>query len=166
MPSTISHIEQVWNQFAPEYNFNYQFLDEALDSLYRAEQRIGRISRSFSLLAIIVSCLGLFGLASYMAEQRTKEVGVRKILGASIPNLVFLLSKEMTKWVLVANFLAWPLAYFVAGKWLRGFAYRIGIGPLPFILAALITFSIALITVSFQSIRTARSNPADSLGYE
>ena len=166
MPSTISHIEQVWNQFAPEYNFNYQFLDEALDSLYRAEQRIGRISRSFSLLAIIVSCLGLFGLASYMAEQRTKEVGVRKILGASIPNLVFLLSKEMTKWVLVANFLAWPLAYFVAGKWLRGFAYRIGIGPLPFILAALITFSIALITVSFQSIRTARSNPADSLRYE
>lgn len=166
IPSQIGHIEQVWNQFVPEYNFNYRFLDEALDSLYRAEQRIGRISRSFSLLAIIVSCLGLFGLASYMAEQRTKEIGVRKILGASIPNLVFLLSKELTKWVLVANFIAWPLAYCVAGLWLRGFAYRIGIGPLPFILAAFLTFSVALLTVSFQSVRIARSNPADSLRYE
>ena len=142
------------------------FLDQALDSLYRTERRIGRISGAFSLLAILLSCLGLFGLASYMAEQRTKEIGVRKILGASTPQLVVLLSKEMTKWVLAANIIAWPAAYFVVGKWLQGFAYRIDIGPLPFVLTALLTFSIALITVSYQAVRTAGSNPADSLRYE
>jgi len=166
MTSTIGYIEEVWKKFAPSYNFNYRFLDEALDSLYRTEQRIGSISRAFSLLAIFVSSLGLFGLASYMAEQRTKEVGVRKILGASVVNLVVLLSKEMTKWVLIANLIAWPLAYFVAGKWLQGFAYRIGIGISPFIIAACLTLSVALLTVSFQSVRAARSNPADSLRYE
>jgi putative ABC transport system permease protein len=164
--STIGYIEQVWKKFAPQYNFNYRFLDEALDSLYRTEQRIGGISRSFSLLAIIVSCLGLFGLASYMAEQRTKEIGVRKILGASVPNLVYLLSKEMTKWVILGNLIAWPLAYYVAGRWLRGFAYRIGIGPLPFVIAALFTLLIAFLTTSYQSVRAARADPADSLRYE
>jgi len=164
--STIGFIEQVWKRFVPEYNFNYQFLDEALDSLYRAEQRIGSISQCFSLLAIFVSSLGLFGLASYMAEQRTKEVGVRKILGASVTSLVFLLSKEMTKWVLIANLIAWPVAYYLSGKWLQGFAYRIGIGLSPFVIATCLTLSVALLTVSYQSVRAARADPADALRYE
>jgi putative ABC transport system permease protein len=166
IPAAMGHIEKVWNKFDPESNFNYSFLDQALDQLYRTERRIGRISGAFSLLAILLSCLGLFGLASYMAEQRTKEVGVRKILGASVPQLVVLLSKEMTKWVLAANIIAWPAAYFAVGQWLRGFAYRIDIGPLPFALTALLTFSIAVLTVSYQAVRTAGSNPADSLRYE
>lgn len=166
IPTTMGHIEKVWNKFAPEYNFRFTFLDQALDSLYRTERRIGRISGAFSLLAILLSCLGLFGLASYMAEQRTKEIGVRKILGASKPQLVVLLSKEMTKWVLGANIIAWPAAYFVVGKWLQGFAYRIDIGPLPFVLTALLTFAIAVFTVSYQAIQTAGSNPAVSLRYE
>ena len=166
IPATMRHIEKVWDKFAPEYNFRFTFLDQALDRLYRTEQRIGRISGAFSLLAILLSCLGLFGLASYMAERRTNEIGVRKILGASTPKLVFLLSKEMTKWVLAANIIAWPAAYFAVGKWLKGFAYQIDIELFPFVLAALLTFSIALITVSYQSIRAARSNPADSLRYE
>ena len=101
-----------------------------------------------------------------MAEQRTKEVGVRKILGASTPQLVVLLSKEMTKWVLAANIIAWPAAYFAVGKWLQGFAYRIDVGPIPFVLAAFLTLSIALLTVSYQAIRAAGSNPADCLRYE
>ena len=163
---TLAGIEDVWNKFAPQYEFRYRFLDESLDSLYRSEQRIGRISRYFSLLAIIISCLGLFGLASYMAEQRTKEIGVRKILGASIPNIVYILNKEMTKWVIVANIIAWPLAYFGARQWLKSYAYRIEIGILPFLAAALLTFFIALLTVSYQSIRSARANPADALRYE
>jgi len=166
LPSSMGHIEKVWGKFAPEYNFHFTFLDQALDRLYRTEQRIGRISGAFSLLAILLSCLGLFGLASYMAERRTNEIGVRKILGASTPKLVFLLSKEMTKWVLAANIIAWPIAYFAVGKWLQGFAYKIDIGPLPFISAALLTFFIALLTVSTQAIRAASRNPADSLRFE
>jgi putative ABC transport system permease protein len=166
IPAAMGHIEKVWDKFVPEFNFNFTFLDQALDGLYRTERRIGRISGAFSLLAILLSCLGLFGLASYMAEQRTKEVGVRKILGASTPQLVVLLSKEMTKWVLVGNIIAWPVAYFFVGKWLQGFACRIDVGPIPFVLAALLTFSIALLTVSYQALRAASSYPADSLRYE
>ncbi|MFC2161664.1 ABC transporter permease [Acidobacteriota bacterium] len=163
---TMAHIEEAWKTFAPQYNFGYRFLDESLDNLYRSELRIGKISRAFSLLAVFVSCLGLFGLASYMAENRTKEIGVRKILGASIPHIVYLLYREMTKWVLVANIIAWPLAYFGASKWLQGYAYRIKVGFLPFVLAAIVTFFIALLTVSYQSIRSARANPADALRWE
>jgi len=101
-----------------------------------------------------------------MAEQRTKEIGVRKILGASNPHIVYILYREMTKWVLVANIIAWPVAYFGASKWLQSYAYRINVGILPFVSAALLTFLIALFTVSYQSIRSARANPADALRYE
>jgi len=163
---TMAGIEEVWKEFAPQYNFRYRFLDESLDSLYRSELRVGKISRSFSLLAVFVSCLGLFGLASYMAEQRTKEIGVRKILGASNPHIIYILYREMTKWVLVANIIAWPVAYFGASKWLQSYAYRINVGILPFVSAALLTFLIAMLTVSYQSIRSARANPADALRYE
>jgi hypothetical protein len=166
MPKTIGYIEGVWNKFAPGYDFNYGFMDEALDALYRAEQRTGTIFRYFSFLAILISCLGLFGLASFMAEQRTKEIGIRKVLGATVSNIVLLLSKDFTKWVLVANVLAWPVAFYAMSRWLQGFAYRTPMHWWPFLVAAVLALVIALFTVSFQAVKAARANPADTIKYE
>ncbi len=166
MPQSLAHIEEVWNTFSPGFDFRYRFMDEALDLLYRAEQRTGTIFRIFTLLAVSISCLGLFGLASYIAEQRTKEIGIRKVLGATVSHIVFLLSRDFTKWVMVANLIAWPVAYYAMRVWLQGFAYRI---PLPwwvFGLSALLALVIALLTVSYQSVRAAVSNPVDALKYE
>jgi len=166
IPRTIDEIGAVWKKFAPDREFRFLFLDEALDSLYWSEERTGTIFRYFAFLAVIVSCLGLFGLASFMAEQRTKEIGIRKVLGATIPTIVVLFTKDFTKWVLAANLLAWPAAYFAVGKWLQGYAYRIGIGAGPFLTAAALSTLIALLTVSFHSFRSARSDPAEAIRYE
>jgi len=163
---TIGYIEKIREKFAPGYPSNYHFLDEALDDLYRSEERVGTIFRYFSVLAIFISCLGLFGLASFMAEQRTKEIGIRKVLGATVSNIIFLLSKEFAKWILVANIIVWPIAYYAANKWLQGFAYRTTIGLWIFILAAAMVLFIALLTVSYQSFKAATANPIDSLKYE
>jgi putative ABC transport system permease protein len=159
-------MERIWGQFAPGYPFNYRFMDEAIDSLYRSELQIGTIFRYFAILAIFISCLGLFGLASYMAEQRTKEIGIRKVLGATVTNILLLLSKEFAKWVLIANIIAWPVAYFAMNKWLQGYAYRINIAVWSFVLAAALALAIALFTVSYQAVRAATANPADALRYE
>jgi putative ABC transport system permease protein len=166
VPRTIAAIETVWKTFAPGFPFRLNFLDEALDDLYRSEERIGAIIRSFSLLAVVVSCLGLFGLASYTAERRTKEIGIRKVLGASGPALTWLLARDFSRWVLAANIFAWPVAYLAVTKWLEGYPYRIGIGPGPFLFAGGAAFLVALLTVGFHSIRTARANPAGALRYE
>jgi putative ABC transport system permease protein len=166
MQRTLDDIAAVWKKFAPGSEFRFQFLDEALDSLYRAEERTGTIFRYFALLAVVVSCLGLFGLASFMAEQRTKEIGIRKVLGASIQGIVVLFTKEFTKWVLAANLFAWPAAYLAVGKWLQGYAYRIKIRAMPFLTAAALSALIALLTVSYHSLRSARSHPADAIRYE
>ena len=163
---TIGDIGKIWKKFAPNREFRFQFLDEALDSLYRSEERTGTIFRYFAFLAVVVSCLGLFGLASYMAEQRTREIGIRKVLGASVSGIVVLFSKEFTKWVLAANVFAWPAAYFAVGQWLRGYAYRIRIGAMPFLIAAVLSTFIALLTVGYHSLRSARSNPANAIRYE
>jgi predicted permease len=166
MPRSLAHVEEVWNTFAPGFDFRYRFMDEALDLLYRAEQRTGILFRIFTLLAVTISCLGLFGLASYMAEQRTKEIGIRKVLGATVSHIVFLLSRDFSKWVIVANLIAWPVAYYAMRQWLQGFAYRI---PLPwwvFGVSAFLALAIALLTVSFQTFRAAVSNPVDALKYE
>ena len=120
----------------------------------------------FTLFAIIISCLGLFGLASFLTEQRTNEIGIRKVLGASESGIVYLLSKQFTKWVLIANIFAWPAAYFVMNQWLRSFAYRINIGIWVFLLSGMLAAGIALFTVSFQALKAARANPIDSLRYE
>ncbi len=117
-------------------------------------------------MAIFIASLGLFGLASFTAEQRTKEIGIRKALGASVSEIILLLSKEFTKWVLVANIIAWPIAYLAMNRWLQNFAYRINIGLGTFILAALLALVIALLTVGYQAIRAARVNPVDALRYE
>ena len=164
--ASLAHIERVWKKFLPDAPFEYQFLDETLGNQYSMEIRISRILNTFTVLAIFLSCLGLLGLTSFMAEQRTKEIGVRKVLGASIPGIVILLSKEFAKWVLLANVIAWPLAYYFMSKWLQEFAYRINIGIGTFIASAVIAFIIALLTVSFLSIKAALANPIESLRYE
>jgi putative ABC transport system permease protein len=164
--NTLSFLGQKWSQFSPAFPFEYSFLDEDFDRLYRADEKVGRIIGIFSLLAILVACLGLFGLASYATEQRTKEIGIRKVLGSSIAGIVLLLSKEFTKWVLIANVIAWPIAYYAMKRWLGNFAYRAGIGLEIFIFSGFLAFAIALITVSYQSIKAALTDPVDSLRYE
>ena len=166
MAASLAHIEKVWKKFLPNAPFEYRFLDETLENQYRTEIRISRILNYFTFLAVFLSCLGLLGLTSFMAEQRTKEIGVRKVLGASITGIVILLSKEFTKWVLIANVIAWPLAYYLMNKWLQEFANRINIGIGIFILSAIIALVIALLTVSFLTIKAALANPIKSLRYE
>ncbi len=163
---TIQSIEKTFSKFIPEYPFTYTFLDENINTLYQGEEQAGRIIRTFSIIAILIACLGLFGLAAFAAQRRTKEIGIRKVLGATAPSLVLMLSSEFTKWVLVANIVAWPVTYYVMNRWLQDFAYRIDIGFLPFVLAAILAFAIALLTVSYQAVKAALANPVDSLRYE
>ncbi len=163
---TIRSIERIWKQMNPVHPFEYSFMDDSLKRMYRSEQRVGKILLSFSLIAIFVACLGLFGLASFTTEQRTKEIGIRKVLGASVPNVVALLSKEFTKWVILANLIAWPFAYYAMNIWLKNFAYRIQLGLWVFVLSGVIALGIALLTVSAKSIKAAIANPVDSLRYE
>lgn len=166
IPRTLSSIEKTITKFIPEYPFTYTFLDEDINEHYRGEEQAARIVRTFSAIAVFIACLGLFGLAAFSAERSTKEVGIRKVLGATTSNLVFHLSTEFTKWVLLANVIAWPVAYYVMNRWLENFAYRIHIGVLAFILAAGLAFVIALFTVSYQAIKAALANPIDALRYE
>jgi hypothetical protein len=163
---TIAFVEKIWKKHSPQYPFQFQFLDEAVDEMYRSEERVGTIFKYFTFLAVFISCLGLFGLASYLAEQRTKEIGIRKVLGASVPKICLLLSKEFVKCVILANAIAWPIAYFVMNRWLQNFAHRISIGYQIFLLSALMALIITVLTVSYQSIKAALANPVDSLRYE
>lgn len=158
--------ETVWKRFNPEYPFQYDFLDDRIAEQYRNEQRMMQMSGYFSLLAIFIACLGLFGLASFMAEKRTKEIGIRKVMGASLTNIMILLSREFTMLVLVANIIAWPLAYFAMREWLNNFAYQTGMGWAVFVLAGLLTFFISLLTVSYQAVRAALTDPAVAIRYE
>jgi putative ABC transport system permease protein len=137
-----------------------------LDSKYKAEEKLSKIFSYFTFLAIFIASLGLFGLASFTAEQRTKEIGIRKALGASVSEIILLLSKEFTKWVLVANVIAWPIAYWAMNRWLQNFAYRINVGLGTFVLAALLALVIALLTVGYQAVKAARANPVEALRYE
>ncbi len=166
LPGTIDFIRGTIREFSPQYPFNYQFFDDIFDRAYRAEQKIGTQFSVFAMLAILIACLGLFGLASFTAEQRTKEIGIRKILGASVSHIAFLLSREFTKWVVIANVVAWPIAYYVMTQWLQNFAYKANLGLFSFLLAGAFALFIALLTVSFQTIRAATANPVDSLRYE
>lgn len=163
---TLTSIENTWKTFFPETPFVIHFLDEAYEKLYRSEQRMGTLFNYFAILAVVISCLGLFGLASFMAEKRTKEIGIRKVLGASVTGIVVLLNKQFAKWVLVANIIAWPIAYYAMSQWLQGFAYRIDLEVWTFALAAVVALVIAVMTVSYQSVKAAMTSPADSLRYE
>jgi putative ABC transport system permease protein len=159
----VDDVEKKWKSMAPGIPFSYRFLDDAFDNMYRQERRVGRIAISFAMLAILIACLGLFGLATYMAEQRTKEIGVRKVLGASVQNIATMLSREFVVLVLIAALIAFPLAWWAMHNWLQDFAFRVNIGWWVFALAAFIAFLIAVITVSFQAIRAAVANPVESL---
>lgn len=166
LPATIRAIENKWNTLIPARPFSYLFLDEFFNEQYKSEQRFGKLFLNFAILAIIISCLGLLGLASYSTMQRTREIGIRKVLGATVPNIVHLLSKEFLKLVGVAVIIASPIAWFSMHKWLQDFAYRIPIAWWIFAVAAVAASLIALLTVSFQAIKAAISNPVKSLRAE
>lgn len=163
---SLNLIEDTWKKFTGGQPFEYSFLDEDFYNLYKKEQKTGQILLVFSILAIFIACLGLFGLISFTVEQRTREIGIRKVLGASVSGITALLSKETTKWVLFANIIAWPAAYFAMDKWLQNFAYRINIGIETFILSGSLALIIALLTVSYQSVKASAANPVDALKYE
>jgi ABC-type antimicrobial peptide transport system permease subunit len=166
IPTSIEYLEEQWEAFNPGRPFNYSFLDEALNELYRTEERIGTIVKYFTFLAIFLSCLGLFGLAAFAAEQRTKEIGIRKVLGATVVRIVHLLSKDFLLLVIFANVIAWPIAWLIMNGWLKNYPYRIKIGVETFILAGLLALIIALLTVSFQAVKAALADPVKSLRYE
>jgi len=163
---TLKFIKNKFESIFPNEIFAYRFFDEDFDIMYHQEIQEAKTIGYFSILAIFIACLGLFGLASFMAEQRTKEIGVRKALGASIPGIFLLLSKEFTKWILLATIIAWPVGYFVMNKWLQDFAYRVNMEILIFILSGIMAVLIALVTVSYQAIKAAVANPVESLKYE
>ncbi len=166
VPETLAVLERKWKEFYSEYPFEYRFLDDTLQNLYRSDYAIGEIVTTFTILALFISCLGIFGLSSYTAERRTKEIGIRKVLGASVSSVVQYLSREFVQLVVIANVLVWPLAYFALSKWLQTFAYRITIGWWTFVLTGLFVLAVSLLTAGWQIVRAARSNPVNSLRYE
>jgi len=165
MPALLSQIENKWKGFTPAH-FQYSFMDQDFDAMYRSEQRIGTIFIAFTTLAIVIACLGLFGLAAYAAEQRTKEIGIRKVLGASIATIAGMLSLDFIKLVCISILIASPIAWYLMQKWLQDFAYRIGIAWWVFAIAGVAALFIAFITISFQSIKAAVANPVNSLRSE
>ncbi|MDX1531526.1 MAG: FtsX-like permease family protein, partial [Rhodothermales bacterium] len=162
----LDHVRDTWKAFASGYAFEYQFLDEDFDRAYRAEEQLVQRFGFFAAVAIFIACLGLFGLAAYTAQQRTKEIGVRKVLGASVANVVVLISKDFARLVLVALLVATPLAYLAMDRWLEGFAYRVGIGPGVFVLAGAAALAIAFLTVSYHAVRAATADPVQALRSE
>ena len=166
MAEGLTAIEDAWNEVNPDFAFEYFFVEDTFARLHEAEQRFARVFVSFAVLAGVIACLGLVGLSSFTAERRTKEIGVRKVLGASIPNLFGMLSSEFVWLVIVANVLAWPVAYLAMNNWLNGFAYRVNLGWTTFILAGALAMAIALLTVGFQAVRAATANPVESLRTE
>lgn len=161
--NTLSFVENVWNELAPHRPFEYLFLNQEYEKLYRTEEKAGKIFTSFSLLAIIIACLGLLGLASFAAEQKKKEIGIRKVLGAGAFSIVVLLSKEFSKLIIMAAGFAIPLSYFAMQKWLENFAFKISIGYEIILFAVISTMMIALITISFQTVKVSLLNPAKVL---
>jgi len=166
IPASIEHLRNVWQKYSPNYPFEYFFLDDEFNRMYKAEEKLSAIFGYFTFLAIFIACLGLFGLASFTAERKTKEIGIRKVLGASVGQLFILLSKDFIKLIVLANLLTWPVVWYVINQWLQGFAYRTSLGWAMFMLTAIAALLIALITVSLQTIKAALANPVDSLRYE
>ncbi len=166
IPQALEAIEMEWNAVFPGNPFDYFFLDEFYNYQYRSEQQFESMFSIFSVLAIIIGCLGLFGLSAFTAMQKTKEIGVRKVLGASVKGVFYMLSREFMILILVANIIAWPIIYFVMNSWLQGFEYRTSLDPLVFGIALVIVLMVALITISFQTIKSAKQNPVEALRYE
>lgn len=163
---TIRYVTDEFKALFPEDIIQYRFLDEDFDIMYRDETRMAKTVGYFSMFAVLIACLGLFGLASFTAERRTKEIGIRKVLGASTGKLVLSLAGDFAKWVLIATVIAWPAAYVLMDIWLQNFAYRTDMGAGVFLLTGLAALATALLTVSYQSFRAATANPVKSLRYE
>jgi putative ABC transport system permease protein len=150
----------------PNEPFEYSFLDENYDKLYNADEKMGKLFIFFSILIVFIACLGIYGLATFLGEQRVKEIGVRKVMGASTSKIMQLLTKDFTKWVIISNIIAIPIGYYIMNKWLQDFAYRTSLSIWVFALAGVITLIISLLTISVQTYKTANLNPAKTLKYE
>lgn len=164
--ASIEMLKGIFERNTQGQPFDFSFLNDEYDALYRKERQAGQIFGAFAGLAVFIACLGLLGLAAFAVERRTKEIGIRKVMGASAAGLATRLSREFVGLVLLANVVAWPLAYYAMSRWLRGFAYRIGLGPGAFVLAAFVALAVAVLTVGAQTLRAASANPVDSLRYE
>lgn len=164
--ATIQALTSISQELNPAYPFKFDFLDQDLSNLYKGEQQMGNIFNLFAILGVFISCLGLYGLSAFMAEQRTKEIGVRKVLGASVFNLVYLLSTGITRLILVAIVIAIPVSWYAVNSWLAGFAYHISVSWLVFFIASLAALTIAWLTVSYESVKAAIVNPIKSLRTE
>jgi putative ABC transport system permease protein len=162
----LATIENKWKAFSPDWPLEYLFLNRKLEQLYGSEQKLAQVINYFTIIALVLACLGLFGLSAFAAERRTKEIGIRKVLGASVASIVSLLSTEFVKLVLIANVIAWPVAWYAMHNWLQGFAYRARLDAWVFVSASAAAVGIALLTVSFQSIKAALMNPVESLRWE
>jgi putative ABC transport system permease protein len=164
--AALAAVTETWKRTAPAFPFDFTFLDQQIDKLYRSDRKLGILVNVFTLLALLIANLGLLGMAAHMTARRRKEIGVRKVLGATVPQIMVMLSREFVKWVAWATILACPVAFYALNQWLRTFAYRISIGLSVFALSILLALSIAMLTISYQAIRAARANPVDSLRYE
>jgi putative ABC transport system permease protein len=162
----LAHIDSVWQRFMPEFPMERHFLDEDFETLYLAEDRQARLFYCFAMLAIFIACMGLYGLASFNAERRTKEIGVRKAMGGTVWSIVVLLTNDFSRLVLLSNLIAWPVAWFVMERWLSNFAYRIDLGPFVFVGSGLIALSIAWVTVGGTAAKAASQKPVLALRYE
>ena len=166
MNATIDFIEKEWNKLEPSHPFRYTFLDQKFGALLRQQENFGTMFLFLTILAIIISAMGLYGLASYTAEQRTKEIGIRKVLGATVGQIMKMLTTDFMKLVFIANIIAWPITYILAKDWLTNFSYQIDLPLLPFVFATILALLIALLTVSTQAYQAANSDPVDALKYE
>jgi ABC-type antimicrobial peptide transport system permease subunit len=164
--SSLQFLEREYNKLNPDFPFDYSFYDEDIEALYESERQFFRLFIVFALLAIFIACLGILGLASYTAEQRTKEIGIRKVAGASVNRIILLVTNEFTRLVLIANIIAWPVAWYFMRNWIQNFPYRIKLGIYLFVISALLAFLFAQLMVVYQAWRAATRNPADALRYE
>jgi hypothetical protein len=166
IPETTAFVQKTVEKLAPDFLYQARFIDEGLNRMYMDEEQLGEIFLAFAVVAVLISCLGIFGLSAFLAEKRTKEIGIRKVFGASTALITYILSKSMARWVLLANVIAWPLAWYAATRWLNEFAYRMTIDWRIFLVAGVLSFFIALVTICFQTLKAAWADPADSLRYE
>jgi putative ABC transport system permease protein len=166
IPKTLAFLQQKFAEFDPKHPFNYEFIDESLDKLYTSDKRLMKLIGIFAGVCILISCMGLFGLAAFTTEQRTKEIGIRKVLGATTWQIITMLSHKILLLVLGGSIIASAVAYYAMDEWLTSFAYRTGINPLVFLISAIMAAAVAFITVALQSYKTARANPVEALRYE
>lgn len=164
--STTEFIKESWNKIVPDYPLEYNFIDEDISSMYTEERRMGELVKYSAILAVFVACLGLFGLVSFTVDKRKKEIGIRKVLGASIPTIIRLLSREFIILIIISNIAAWSSAYFIMKQWLNNFPYRIELGIGIFVLSGISALILILFSVSYQAVKAATANPVDSLRYE